>query len=140
MSRPAFWKSVFAIALFALLANLALAQETKTAPKYDLKTEVKLKGTIDEIKEVPGADEGMHVMLKASSGSPILVHVAPDAFLKEMEAGYAKGDAVEVVGSKVVNREGADEVLAREITKDNNSVTLRDPKGTPVWKGWKFGK
>lgn len=141
MSRLAFWKWVFATVLCVLLANYVLAQDaSKPAPKYDPKTETKLKGTIDEIKIVPGNDEGEHFILRPATGDPILVHVCPEAFLKAMETSYAKGDQVEVVGSKVVSREGENEILAKEVTKDNASFTLRDNKGVPVWKGWNFAK
>jgi len=38
----------------------------------------------------------------------------------------------------VKSAEGEDEILAKEITKDNNTVTLRDGKGEPAWHGWKL--
>lgn len=136
MLRLISWKSLFVIALIALFSYVAQAQEVrKPTPKYEKASEVRLKGTIEEVKLVPGPEEGAHFVLKTTDGS-ILVHVAPEKFLKEIvETTFNTGDMVEVVGSKIKAEEGP-EILAKEITRDNNTLTLRDPKGIPVWKGW----
>jgi hypothetical protein len=63
------------------------------------------------------------------------VHVAPELFLKELDMGFNKGDQLEIVGSKL-KIDGVDEVLAKEITRGDNTLTLRDKKGVPVWDGW----
>jgi nitrogenase subunit NifH len=138
MLRKAFSKSVYVIALCVLSSAFVFAQSaTPKTPKYDKATETKIKGVIDELKTVEGKDEGTHFYLK-SGETKILVHVGPEKFLKEIEASYAKGDTVEVIGSKVKSSDGEDEILAKEITKDNNTVTLRDGKGEPAWHGWKM--
>jgi hypothetical protein len=137
MSRTASSKYLYAILLFALCSVFAFAQSAPKTPKYDKSTEVKIKGVVDELKTVPGADEGTHFTLKDGEKT-ILIHVGPEKFLKEIDATYAKGDKVEVIGSRVKSAEGEDEILAKEITKDNNSVTLRDGKGEPAWHGWKL--
>lgn len=138
MLRTAFSKSVYVIVLCVLSAAFVFAQSAAPkTPKYDKATETKIKGVVDELKTVEGKDEGTHFYLVDGS-SKILIHVGPEKFLKEIEASYAKGDKVEVIGSKVKSSEGEDEILAREITKDNNTVTLRDGKGEPAWHGWKL--
>jgi hypothetical protein len=108
----------------------------KTGPKYDFANEVKLKGTVEEIKMVPGDFEGVHVMLKTSSET-ILVHLAPEGFLKMLDFIANKGDALEITGCKITGEMGP-EVLAREVVSGNNSMTLRDKKGLPAWAGMKF--
>lgn len=127
---------LFVVSVVALVTTLAWGQKSSTniGPKYDSKTEVKLKGTVEEIKQVPGPAEGTHFMLKNGTGS-ILVHVAPELFLKEMDMGFNTGDQVEVTGSKL-NINGTDEVLAREIVRGGNSITLRDKAGAPIWLLW----
>jgi hypothetical protein len=107
-----------------------------TGPKYDFANEVKLKGTIEEIKMVPGPYEGVHVMLKTSTET-ILVHLAPEGFLKMLEFNVAKGDTLEVTGCKITGEFGP-EILAREVISGNNDLTLRDKKGSPAWAGMKF--
>lgn len=139
MKSPAFLKLLSLIAIAVLsIAPLALAQKDsgtkKPADKYDFATEVKLKGTVEDVKLDPAENEGTHLLLK-TGGETILVHVAPPEFLKEYDVSLAKGDQLTVIGSKL-KIDGADEVLAREITKGDNTATLRDNKGVPVWKLW----
>ncbi len=49
-----------------------------------------------------------------------------------MGLSFSKGDEIAVTGSKVKQGD-ADLVLARAVDKGNDTVTLRDNKGTPVW-------
>jgi hypothetical protein len=114
----------------------AWAQTTsKTGPKYDVKNEVKFKGTVQEVRDVPGTFEGTQLVVKTESKT-IVVRVAPSDFLKEMDTSFKVGDQVEVVGCKAPDASG-EEILVREITVGQNTATLRDDKGVPVWVGWK---
>lgn len=123
-------------AVAGLLMSAAWGQATsKTGPKYDVKNEVKVKGVVEEVRQVPGQFEGTHLVVKTDSKT-VLVHVAPADFLKEMETSFNKGDQVEVVGCKAPDAV-EEEILAREITVGQNTTTLRDDKGVPVWAGWK---
>lgn len=129
---------VIAAALI-LTTQVTLAQKAASAgPKYDASGEVKLKGTVEDIREVPGDYEGTRLLVKTDTGT-VLVHVAPEAFLKEIDTTFKKGDEVQVVGAKLAGAP-EEEVLAREITVGNNTCTLRDDKGVPVWAGWKPAK
>lgn len=131
---------LFAAAIILIASAAVWAQKPgdNTAPKYDSKSEVTIKGTVDDLKEVPGPLEGVHLVLKSDTET-ILVHVAPGKFLKEMETSFNKGDVLEVVGCKVKNSDGNDEFLARQITKANNELVLRDKKGIPIWILWNPG-
>jgi hypothetical protein len=129
-------KVLFIAAIAGLLLSLAWAQTaSKMAPKYDVKSEVKIKGVVEEVREVPGQFEGTHLLVKTDSKT-VLVHVGPTAFLKEIDTSFNKGDQVEVVGCKVPDAT-EEEILAREITVGQNTTTLRDDKGVPIWAGWK---
>jgi hypothetical protein len=129
-------KALFIAAVLGLLMSSAWAQTTsKTGPKYDVKNEVKVKGIVEEIRQVPGQFEGTHLVVKTDSKT-VLVHVAPADFLKEIDTSFNKGDQVEVVGCKAPDGT-EEEILAREITDGQNTTTLRDDKGIPVWAGWK---
>jgi hypothetical protein len=128
-------------AILVLLAGCMLLVTSslfaqKTGPAYDFSKEVKLKGSIEEIKMVPGDFEGVHVMLKTSSET-ILIHLAPEGFLKMLDFIATKGDSMEVTGCKITSEFGP-EILAREVVSGNNSLTLRDKKGIPAWAGMKF--
>jgi hypothetical protein len=45
---------------------------------------------------------------------------------------FNKGDEIEVTGSKV-KFNGTDTILAREITRGQDSFVFRDENGKPVW-------
>ena len=129
-------RALFVGVVAGLLLPAAWAQSaTKTGPKYDVKNEVKIKGVIEEVKEVPGPFEGTRLVVKTDTKT-VLVHVAPAAFLKEIDTTFNKGEQIEVVGCKAPDAT-EDEILAREITVGQNTTTLRDDKGIPVWAGWK---
>ncbi|HZP22886.1 MAG TPA: hypothetical protein VFB04_05530 [Terriglobales bacterium] len=132
------WSKFLAVVFALLMATAATAGTQKSAntgPKYDSANEVKIKGVIDDIREVPGDYEGTHLVVKTDTGT-VLVHVAPADFLKEIDTSFKKGDEVEVVGCKAPDATEP-EILAREITVGTNTTTLRDDKGVPVWAGWK---
>jgi DNA/RNA endonuclease YhcR with UshA esterase domain len=135
-------KILLGAVVFSLMALTVTAQKAQKikdgGPKYDLANEVKIKGVVEDIRESQGEPGGVLLLIKADTGE-VPVYVGPQAFLKEIEVSFSKGDQVEVVGAKALNTaEGV--VLAREITVGNNSFTLRDDKGTPAWTGWKPAK
>ena len=105
-----------------------------TGPKYDTASEVKIKGIVEDITEVPGNFDGVHLLVRTDTGM-VTVRVAPSAFLKEIDTSFKKGDQVQVTGAKAVNATD-DQILAREITVGTNTLTLRDDQGIPVWAGW----
>ncbi len=127
--------SRISLVIAGLLMSAAWAQTSKTGPKYDVKNEVKVKGAVQEVREVPGPFEGTQLVVKTETKT-ILVHVAPSGFLKEMDTSFKVGDQVEVIGCKAPNAT-EEEILVREITVGQNTTTLRDDKGVPVWTGWK---
>ena len=109
-------------------------------PKYDIASEVTLKGVVEEVKQVPNScqgETGLHLMLKTNAGI-VEVQVAPVDFLKSLEVQFAKGDHLEVVGSQLT-QEGSQLVLARSVTRDKNELVVRDKQGAPVWTWMKKG-
>jgi hypothetical protein len=127
------------VAVAVLFVCGAVAQKaSNTEPKYDKANQATVKGVIDDIHETPGAFEGTHLVVKTDTGT-VLVQLAPAEFLKEIDASFKKGDQIEVVGAKNMGTEG-EEILAREITIGNNTTTLRDDSGVPVWADWKASK
>lgn len=102
-------------------------------PKYDLTTETKMKGTVQELKlpEKGSEKDGAHLVVK-SGADTLDVYLCPKSFLEDMGSTLAKGDEVSLTGSKV-KQDGADMILAREVVKGNDTLVLRDDKGKPVW-------
>ena len=101
-------------------------------PNYDKTTEAKISGTIEDVQQMPhGRMTGTHVMVK-SGDNTVDAHLGPSDFIAAKGFTFAKGDAVDIVGSKV-KMGGADALIVRQITKDGNTLTLRDPSGRPLW-------
>jgi hypothetical protein len=122
--------------LLGLMVSTALAQGRGGPRHYDPKTETTVKGTVTDVQQPTGrrgAWTGTHLIVKTDGGD-LDVHVGPSSYISEKQFSFAKGDAVEVVGSKVTI-EGKEVVLAREITKDGKTLILRDAQGIPQWFG-----
>src|SRR5947207_9065507 len=131
-------KFVLLLVLLAVVFGApALAQKNRTAPasppKYDLKTEAKFKGTVADLQLPPKGSEKeiAHLVLK-NGADAVDVYLCPQAFLADMGFSFSKGDEIALTGSKVKQGE-ADLILAREVVKGNDTLVLRDEKGSPVW-------
>ncbi len=135
------WSKLLLIAaIVACVSSVGWGQHPAkaTGPKYDTANEVKIKGVILEVREVPGEFQGTLLVVQTDTKT-ISVLVAPADFLKEIDTTFNKGDQVVVVGAKAPDAP-EEEILAREITDGNNTATLRDDKGIPIWAGWKPAK
>ena len=109
------------------------ANPASTTTKYDRTTETTVKGTIDEVKEVPGPDNQLHIQLLLKNGDRITeIRLCPRDYLKELEVNFAKGDEVEITGSRI-KIDDREVILARSIVKGNSTLVLRDKQGNPVW-------
>ena len=105
-------------------------------PRYDASTEITITGTVQDVLHPQmGRMEGTHLLLKTETET-IEVHVGPSNFVSGKGFTFAKGDSVQVLGSKVTVG-GNPAVLAREVTKDSKTLTLRDKTGRPLWAGRK---
>jgi hypothetical protein len=102
-------------------------------PRYDVNTETKIKGTVEEVKLPPQGkkEEIAHLLLKAGTET-IDVYLCPRSFLDDMGVSFSKGDEITLTGSRVKQGE-ADLILAREVVKGADTLVLRDAKGSPVW-------
>ena len=122
-----------------LLASMVWAQPPRRGRtggvRYDPATEVTVTGKITEVKKMEhrGMMTGTHVMLETEKGS-FDVHLGPTAFLEKNKMTFEKGEEMEVIGSKV-KYDGADAIIAREVKKGGQVLTLRDSKGIPKWSG-----
>jgi len=120
------------VALFLLMPT-SRAQKNDEGPKYDVGKEITIKGSVEEIKEVPNPKGQIGIYLMVKSGADIVeVRLCPNSFLKEFEVVFNKGDQLTIIGSKVKVEE-KEVILAREIENGNNKLVLRDKQGVPVW-------
>ena len=109
--------SVLSAFLTLLLVASLVAQKTPkpSPPKYDLHTEVKIKGTIEEVKLPPKGSEKeiVHLLVKSGTDS-VDVYLCPKSFFDDMGMDFGKGDEITLNGSRVKQGE-TDLVLAREL-------------------------
>jgi DNA polymerase III alpha subunit len=138
MKNSRVYSSLFVFVLIAMVAvPVALAQrglrQGGARPRYDPATEVTIRGTVDEVRQVTGRQgwAGTHLTLKADQGT-LDVHLGPSDFLESKKFTVSTGDQVEVIGSKV-QYQGHDALLAREVKKRDQTLTLRNAQGIPAW-------
>jgi len=137
-------KTPLRLALFLVLCvTMAPAQKPSQdaggLPKYDLHSEMKTKGVVDEIMRLPlGAKRDITELIIKNGDDKVYIYVCPRAFQEEMGINFAKGDEIAVTGSKV-KLEALDVILARELVKGTDTLLFRDDKGNPVWD-WRTGK
>ena len=129
--------------LLLMCASLALAQKATPnesgGPKYDVHSEIKTKGVVDEVKMLPfGSRKDVTQLTVKNGDDKVLIYVCPKVFQDEMGISFSKGDEITVTGSKV-KLEGADVILARELVRGTDTLMFRDDKGGPVWD-WRTGK
>lgn len=129
---------VVAIPLFLLVCVPAgLSQKAPPAdsnlPKYDLQTEAKTDGVIDEVNQLSvGTRKDFTELIIKSGADKLHIYVCPKPFQDEIGVSFAKGDRIAVTGSKV-KQEASEVILAREMVKGTDTLMFRDNKGNPVW-------
>lgn len=132
--------SLGAIACFSLTAlSVCLATVTDKGvklvedPRYEVATVIDVDATVMDLREVPRNNplSGLHLTVKTESDT-MDVFLGPVDFLKGFEIAFAKGDKLEIIGSKI-KFGGAHIVLARQVRRDETTLYLRDAKGKPHW-------
>jgi hypothetical protein len=136
-------KLLLILSAAVLMISSAFAQRgLNQRTNYDPATEITIKGTVEEVKEQTcptcgWSQKGTHLSVKSDNGI-FDVRLGPTQFLANHNFSFAKGDQIEIIGSKV-KIEGADAVIAREVKKGGKSLTLRNPQGIPAWSRGRRG-
>lgn len=121
------------LALFCFAFCMSATVSAQTAPKYDAASEIKLKGTVEDLKVPAKGHEKEIVHLVMKNGDQMLdIYLCPKSFMDDMGVTFTKGDEIAFTGSKIT-RDGTDMMLAREVVKGQDTLVLRDGKGKPVW-------
>ena len=122
-----------AVLFLAIPAFAQAPPKAQASPKYDPSTETKLKGTVEQLKLVPPSGGKPVAFLVVKSGQDsVEVFLCPKSFLDDMGASFKAAEAVEIIGSKV-KADGADLILAREVVRGDDTLTLRFKDGKPAW-------
>jgi hypothetical protein len=134
------WPAIFLAAAAALLRtasgaipDAAKRQETEP-PRYDAATYTRISGTIIEVRDIgaPSVLRGIFLVVRVEKRN-VEVYLCPAEFLKRFDLKLNAGDDFQASGSKV-RFAGADLLLARDMRRHNDILTLRDEDGAPYWE------
>jgi hypothetical protein len=123
-----------AVALLALpLAAAQAGGRGRPGRLYNPATVITVTGTVDDVQQVTRGRgwQGTHLTLNTGKET-VDVHLGPSSFLADKQFTFAKGDRIEVTGSKVKFGD-ADALIAREVKKGGKTLVLRDADGIPQW-------
>jgi DNA/RNA endonuclease YhcR with UshA esterase domain len=121
-------------AALVLVVLLLTNRSRRDVPAYSAASEVTVRGVVQEVQEFHcpiSGDEGTHLILQTDSGV-MQVHVAPRRFLGGNGIRFFKGETVEVVGS-VVTFAGSPALIARRISRGDQTFAFRTASGKPAW-------
>ena len=127
--------------LFVFFSTNLYSQQgwgSKYTKIYDVNTVETLTGEVTNIVKIyPDQNNsyGIHLILKTSSGD-ISVHLGPSWYVEEQSVQINTNDNITLTGSKVTY-EGSQIIIAKEVSKGDQVLKLRDTNGNPLWAGWK---
>lgn len=104
---------------------------------YDPKSLETVSGevvAVDRITPGKGMSNGIHLSLKTDKET-VSVHLGPAWYLENQDVKIEKKDRLEVKGSRV-SFGGKAAIIASEVRKGDQILTLRDNDGFPVWSAW----
>jgi hypothetical protein len=78
---------------------------------------------------------GVHIILQTDSET-ISVHLGPGWFIENQEGKIVPRDKIEIKGSRITF-EDQPAIIAVEVKKGDEVLTLRDASGFPAWSGWR---
>ena len=122
-----------AVVLIVLLTAVTSWKEPDSL-RYSASNEITATGTVQEVQEFycpVTEDRGTHLVLKTDRGT-MLVHVALSRFLREQNFAIRTGERLQVTGAKI-RYQGREGMIAREIVRRDEVLTLRDTSGKPRW-------
>ena len=139
------WKLVVAILAVGAVNATALAQghgggaqgsRRGSGPRtFDPATVTTISGEVLAVNEVQQGRRGTGMHAEVKSGTDVVdVHLGPSWYLDRQKTKIAKGDTVEVTGSKVT-LQGKPALLAQTVKKGAEVLSLRDATGVPAWAG-----
>jgi hypothetical protein len=91
--------------------------------------------SVDKITPMKGMHSGIHAMVKTEKET-ISVHLGPDWYIENQDFGIEPKDKIDVKGSRITY-EGKPALIAAEVKKGDQVLTLRDASGVPAWSGWR---
>lgn len=128
---------IFLFLSMVVFWNMAFGQ--KPTHYYNVDTEKKIKGTIQEIKMEPRYKDKSPFLIvileEKNTKQKFNVEISPVRFFSQ---DFHKGESLEVVGSLYSDKEGKQNIIARQIRFKGETFVLRDKRGFPSWRGGKM--
>jgi hypothetical protein len=91
--------------------------------------------SVDKITPMKGMSYGVHIVVNTDK-EMISVHLGPGWYIENQDVKIAPRDKIEVKGSRITY-EGKPTLIAAEVKRGNEVLTLRDANGFPLWSGWR---
>lgn len=137
MKQVKFWPLATVAAILLLVPAMQAQQQGHMSHMlYNTSTQTTIQGTVQDVRQGSGA-MGTHLTVKTSQGNVDVV-LGPSSFLNHKGVTFAAGDGIYVIGSKVMMG-GNETIIAREVTTEGVTLTLRDKNGKPEWNGMMHG-
>ena len=89
---------------------------------------------VEEMTPMGGMGRGLALTVRTGERERMRVHLAPSWYAEQSDLVVNPGESVAVTGS-VVEMNGKQVLMAREMTQANRRTQLRERDGTPVWSG-----
>jgi len=123
--------SVAVIAVLLLTFGMKPGPSEQGAALYNVATENTVKGTVRAVEDytcpVSENEMGRHLRMQSATGT-MEIHLAPARVMRSQKFSFSPGDQIEVLGSKV-KIQGQESIIAREVTRGNETFFIRDRQG-----------
>ncbi|HEY6005281.1 MAG TPA: hypothetical protein VIV57_20540 [Anaeromyxobacter sp.] len=107
--------------------------------RFDPKAVTLIQGEVADVQRVArGRHEGIHLTVAMGSEN-VIVHLGPAFYVDGQDLKLAKGDRIEVKGARTTF-DGQPVILAQEVRRGEQVLTLRDANGVPLWRGQGMGR
>ncbi|MDR2696929.1 MAG: hypothetical protein LBB40_00455 [Holophagales bacterium] len=110
------------------------AGQMRMQPPYDASKEETIKAKVADVKEQTRGSMTLVSLVIDLDGKECQVVLGPTEFLKEKNITFAKDDEITIKGVKDETPQGL-RIRAREVRKDDQTLTLLDAEGRPVRGG-----
>lgn len=117
------------------------SSDTPYVRMYNPQTVQTVTVTVQKV-EIFSPEKGMSmgIHLTTNLNDELLdVHLGPAWFIKNQELQIIEGDELEITGS-MITFEGSEALIAKTVKLKEDTLTLRDDTGRPVWAGWTRGR
>ena len=94
--------------------------------------------SVNKFTPIKGMSEGVSILLKTDNET-ISVHLGPRWYIEHQDVMIMQKDNIEVTGSLITFNDEPT-LIATEIKKGKDLLTLRNLYGFPKWRGWEYKK